>query len=179
MPFAWTDDPLVVNSTKVKAVHTTELRDNIDAMLVSVGEAKYSWTDTITTNATKVKAVHFSEMQTALDKAYDSNHCNTHNISTQISNLASDYSTNLSTPHYSTNLSTPHYSVYNNNVETGHLSVAKGSNLKAPHYSDYDNAVLSSHNKTYYSSQKNAPHKTTHYLTNNSVYFNLADGTMA
>lgn len=126
MGFAWTDDPLVANTTPIKAKHATELRTNIDADLVAVGEAKYSWTDTITANSTVIKAKHFSEMQTALDKAYDSNHCNTYNSAVE--------SSHMGTPHYSSNNNAV-YGSHDTAVETSHRGTHYKSHMGTPHYS--------------------------------------------
>ena len=68
---SFTDDPLVVGSTFVKAVHITELRTQIDALRATYGLAGFSWTDsTLTAGATLVRAVHLTELRTALNQAY-------------------------------------------------------------------------------------------------------------
>ena len=71
MSTAFTDDPLVVGSTVVKAVHVTELRTRIDALRTRFSLPAATWTDpTLTAGASTVKAVHITEMRTALAQAY-------------------------------------------------------------------------------------------------------------
>lgn len=68
---AFTDDPITAGSTRVKAVHITELRAAIDALRVRNGLATYGWTDgSLSTGATALKSVHIAEMRTALAAAY-------------------------------------------------------------------------------------------------------------
>lgn len=64
----FTDDPLVVNTTQIKAVHLTQLRTAINAVrtLASLGAA------TVTDNSpsgVNVKALHITELRAALDLA--------------------------------------------------------------------------------------------------------------
>jgi hypothetical protein len=76
---SWTDNPVVQNSTKVKAVHTTELRTALTSLKThthyfprtsggvtsSVPDTTInnSWTDsTLTVNSTLIKAVHHNEL---------------------------------------------------------------------------------------------------------------------
>ena len=71
MSTAFTDDPLVVGSTVVKAVHVTELRTRIDALRTRFSLPAATWTDpTLTAGASTVTAVHITEMRTALAQAY-------------------------------------------------------------------------------------------------------------
>jgi len=69
----FTDDPLVVGSTAIKAVHLTELRTAVDAVrkLSNNGVANpYSYGDpTITPQSTLVRATHINDLRTALDQA--------------------------------------------------------------------------------------------------------------
>jgi hypothetical protein len=67
--FFFTDDPLVQQSTRVKIVHLTELRQAVNAMRAAGGLAPASFTDPTVTNATKVRAVHWLELRTALSQA--------------------------------------------------------------------------------------------------------------
>lgn len=69
--FTFTDDPLVAQSTPVKAAHLTELRSAINSARTSRGLAAFSWTDpTITPGSTWVRAIHLTELRTALNQAY-------------------------------------------------------------------------------------------------------------
>ena len=45
-PVPFTDNPIQVGVTSIKAVHITELRQRIDALRIRFGLGAYSWTDT-------------------------------------------------------------------------------------------------------------------------------------
>ena len=67
----FTDNPLVAQSTNVKAVHITELRTAINAARTRNGLAASTWTDpTLTARSTTLKAVHITELRTALNQVY-------------------------------------------------------------------------------------------------------------
>ena len=67
----FTDDPLVAQTTPVKALHITEVRAAIDSARVARGLAAFAWTDpTLTAGSTLVKAVHLTELRIALNEAY-------------------------------------------------------------------------------------------------------------
>jgi subtilisin family serine protease len=67
----FTDDPLILRTTAVKAVHITELRARIDALRGRFSLAPVSWTDpTIVAGTTIVKAQHLAEMRTAVTQVY-------------------------------------------------------------------------------------------------------------
>ncbi len=69
LPF--TDDPLVVRVTVVKAIHFTELRDRINGKRIDNGLGAFTFTDpTLTVGVTTVQAVHLRELRTALSEAY-------------------------------------------------------------------------------------------------------------
>jgi len=71
-PLVFTDDPLVAESTVVKAAHVMEVRAAIDAVRLAVGLAPFDWTDaTLTPESTPVKAAHLADLRTALDQAYE------------------------------------------------------------------------------------------------------------
>lgn len=70
LPVSFTDNPLVVGSTKLKAVHITEMREAINVVRERYGLIAAAWTDTITAQPTAVKAVHLAEMRTALAAVY-------------------------------------------------------------------------------------------------------------
>lgn len=90
IPVTWTDDPLVVDTTKVKAAHLTELRASLTALdghkhvfngVTSGVEAPDVsapvWVEpTITVNVTPVKAAHMNELITYL-KLWDAAHYHT------------------------------------------------------------------------------------------------------
>ena len=66
----FTDDPLVAGSTKIKAVHITELRDAINQLRTRAGLSAATWTDAqLTAGSTAITAVHITEMRARLDEA--------------------------------------------------------------------------------------------------------------
>ena len=64
----FTDDPLVVASTEVRAVHITQLRQAIDAMRLCANLGAFSWTDT-NLSGVEVKALHIQQLRDNLDQA--------------------------------------------------------------------------------------------------------------
>lgn len=66
----FSDDPLVVGTTTVQAVHLTQLRTAVNAVraLASLGAGSYT-DPTITATTTPIKAVHITDLRTALDAA--------------------------------------------------------------------------------------------------------------
>jgi murein DD-endopeptidase MepM/ murein hydrolase activator NlpD len=66
----FTDAPLTVGTTFVKAVHITELRTRINAVRVARGLDAQTWTDASLSVAIQIKAAHITEMRTALAQAY-------------------------------------------------------------------------------------------------------------
>src|SRR5712692_4811199 len=67
-PPVFTDNPLVVGGTVVRAVHLTELRDAVNQARARAGLAAATWTDSSLTGIA-IKAVHITEMRTTLDEA--------------------------------------------------------------------------------------------------------------
>ena len=66
----FTDNPLTVGTTLVKAVHLTELRQAVNAVRAAANLSAATWTDpTVTAGTTLVKAVHVTELRTSLDAA--------------------------------------------------------------------------------------------------------------
>lgn len=66
---AFTDDPLVVGSTKVKGTHLLEIRSAIDAVRATALLAPASYTNPITAGTTKIAATHFFELRSPLTSA--------------------------------------------------------------------------------------------------------------
>ena len=64
----FTDEPLVVGVTFVKAQHVIELRQAVDAMRAAAGLTAATWTDSSVTGV-EIKAVHVSELRSNLDAA--------------------------------------------------------------------------------------------------------------
>jgi hypothetical protein len=64
----FTDDPLVVNTTAVKAAHLTELRTAVNAVRAAGGLGAFTFTDT-TVSGIAIKATHIQQLRTALDAA--------------------------------------------------------------------------------------------------------------
>ena len=68
---AFTDDPLVAQTTAVKAVHIVELRTAIASLRTRNGLPAFTWTDaTLTPGTSPFKAVHILEVRTALNQVY-------------------------------------------------------------------------------------------------------------
>src|SRR3989441_2741497 len=68
---AFSDDPLVPQSTVVTTAHIMELRAAIDGLRVACGLATFAWTDpTLVPGSTPVSVVHLTELRTALNQAY-------------------------------------------------------------------------------------------------------------
>jgi hypothetical protein len=65
----FTDDPLLIQSTRAKALHLTETRQAVNALRAAAGLAPASFTDPALSNAIRIKAVHFQELRTALNQA--------------------------------------------------------------------------------------------------------------
>jgi cytochrome c peroxidase len=64
----FTDDPLILNATPIKAQHFTELRQAVTAVRATAGLTAYTWTDATLAGAL-IKAVHLQEPRTNLDQA--------------------------------------------------------------------------------------------------------------
>jgi photosystem II stability/assembly factor-like uncharacterized protein len=66
----FSDDPLVAQSTTIKAAHITELRTATNLLRALAGLPAATFTDsTLITASTKVKTVHITEIRTALNPA--------------------------------------------------------------------------------------------------------------
>lgn len=64
----FTDDPLVAGSTRIKAVHITQLRTAINALRAAAGLSAASFTDP-SLSGVRVKAIHIAQLRTALNQA--------------------------------------------------------------------------------------------------------------
>jgi hypothetical protein len=68
---SFTDDPLVANSTVVRARHVTELRAYVDGLRARAGLTAYPWSDpTLASGATAVQAQHILDLRAALSEVY-------------------------------------------------------------------------------------------------------------
>jgi hypothetical protein len=65
----FTDDPLVAQSTVVKAQHITQLRTAVNAVRALAGLGAVSFTDPTLTSAIVIKATHVTDLRGALDPA--------------------------------------------------------------------------------------------------------------
>jgi hypothetical protein len=66
----FTDDPLVLKSTRVKRAHVVELRTAVNAVRALASLSPATFTDsTITAQSTKVRAVHVTDLRSALSTA--------------------------------------------------------------------------------------------------------------
>ena len=68
-PFPFTDDPLIVGTTLVKAVHFLELRTRIDQVRAARLLPPFSWSPDLAVGTT-VRAQHIVELREALRQAY-------------------------------------------------------------------------------------------------------------
>ncbi len=66
--YVFSNDPLVRNTTPIRAVHLTELRTVVNAVRALAGLSAFSFTDPTLTNQ-RIKAVHINEMRAALNEA--------------------------------------------------------------------------------------------------------------
>jgi hypothetical protein len=72
-PPTFSDDPLTVGTTAVKAVHITELRQAVESLRSRAGLGAVTWTDgSIVAGVTPVRAVHIAELRAALLAVYSS-----------------------------------------------------------------------------------------------------------
>lgn len=67
----YTDDPITSQSTSIKAVHITDLRQAINTLRSNNSLSSFSFTDsTLTAGTTQMKAVHITELRSALNGVY-------------------------------------------------------------------------------------------------------------
>ena len=65
----FTDNPLTVGTTLVKAVHLTELRQAVNAVRAAANLSAATWTDPTLSTSVTIKAVHVTELRSNLDAA--------------------------------------------------------------------------------------------------------------
>jgi hypothetical protein len=65
----FTDNPLTVGTTPVKAVHMTELRQAVNAVRAAANLSAATWTDPTLSTSVTIKAVHVTELRSSLDAA--------------------------------------------------------------------------------------------------------------
>src|SRR5687768_7110059 len=65
----FTDNPLTVGTTPVKAVHMTELRQAVNAVRAAANLSAATWTDPTLSTSVPIKAVHVTELRSNLDAA--------------------------------------------------------------------------------------------------------------
>ena len=66
---AFTDDPLIVHGTPIRAAHITELRLRIDALRDRFGLPLVAWTD-YDLRGVFIRQAHLAELRAALDQVY-------------------------------------------------------------------------------------------------------------
>jgi hypothetical protein len=67
---SFADNTLIPGETIVRAVHVTELRARIDALLVRFGRPAWTWTDPALTAGNPINAIHIVDLRNALRTAY-------------------------------------------------------------------------------------------------------------
>ena len=65
----FTDNPLTVGTTLVKAVHMTELRQAVNAVRAAANLSAATWTDPTLSTTVTIKAAHVTELRSNLDAA--------------------------------------------------------------------------------------------------------------
>jgi hypothetical protein len=69
--FAFTDDPLMTNSTGIKAIHILEARQFVNLIRSVAGLPDATFTDPVLNSSVRIKAVHLQQVQNALEEARD------------------------------------------------------------------------------------------------------------
>lgn len=69
-PLTFTDDPLQVGVTPVKAVHLTELRNAINTLRTRWGLTAIAWPSGAISSGTVIQAAHLTELRSALGDVY-------------------------------------------------------------------------------------------------------------
>ncbi|HEX8618773.1 MAG TPA: hypothetical protein VF911_14410 [Thermoanaerobaculia bacterium] len=67
--FVFTDDPLLPQGNRIKAVHLAELRQAVNALRAAAGLAPATFTDPTLSSAVPIKAAHIQELRTAITQA--------------------------------------------------------------------------------------------------------------
>jgi hypothetical protein len=71
-PFIFTDDPLILQVTPMKAVHFAQLRQAINTLRSRDGLSAFAFTDpTLIAGVSPIRAVHITELRTALNGVFD------------------------------------------------------------------------------------------------------------
>ncbi len=65
----FTDDPLSIGVTPIKAQHVTELRQAVNAIRATANLSAATWTDATLNSTVNVKAMHIEELRTNLNEA--------------------------------------------------------------------------------------------------------------
>jgi sugar lactone lactonase YvrE len=66
---AFTDDPIVAGTTRIKASHITQLRTAVNSLRASAGLTAATFTDPVLSTATPIRQSHIEELRTALAAA--------------------------------------------------------------------------------------------------------------
>ena len=65
----FTDDPLLPQQTRVRALHMTELRTAVNAVRIAAGLAPATFTNPVIPGFSPISAIDISELRAALDPA--------------------------------------------------------------------------------------------------------------
>jgi len=166
MGFIWTDDPLVVGTTNVEALHYNEPKTNIDTLYTALGLnypgcAGAAWTLLPVVLGLGVKATELTQLRQRLDFAYDS-WCGTHNA-THNSDYHNNDNISEDNPHHGT-----HYNGYHPDYHGDHDTGYEGTYRATVHTGE----EISYHG-VHYSGDKdtdNPDYHGTYHVTHNSTY---------
>lgn len=167
MGFAWTDDPLVAGTTKIKALHWNQPKTNLDTLYTYLG-LNYTgctgaaWTVLPVSADSIISASELTQLRQRTDHAYD-NWCGTH-MGAQNTDYHNNDNISEDNPHHGTHQNGYHPD-YHGTHDTGYESVDRAleyigeeTGYHGTHYSgdkgtdnpDYHGTYHITHNPTYH-----------------------------
>jgi len=197
MGFVWTDDPLVVGTTKVKALHWNEPKTNIDTLYTALGLnypgcAGAAWTLLPVAAESGVQASELTQLRQRVDFG-EANWCGNYNAS-QNSDYHNNDNINEDNPYHGTHRNGYHPD-YHGTHDTGYEStdqsleyVSEETGYHGTHFSgdkntdnpDYHSTYHVTHNTSYhpgYCSEDKNFHNISYHTTLDISYNILNHGT--